>query len=105
MSLSIVNFAKKQGYASYCKTVRTNTNGYPFITFLFADKDSEGNTRAENVYFSKRAGELVDEGSIVDKSLTSQLQARLVEYTDGRTPQWKLCSIDGDSAYASIDDL
>jgi hypothetical protein len=100
--MDVKSFCKKMGFTAFNKTVNTNVNGYPFITFL---SNVDGKNIAQNVYFSKRASELVDEGSAVDRSLFEQLQAREIVYTDGRAPQWKLCSLNGDSAYASVDDL
>ena len=99
--LTIREFCQKMGFTAFSRNVSVNVNGYPFITFLSRVGDK---SVAQNVYFSKRAAELVDEGSAVDRSLFDQLNAREIEYTDGRPSQWKLCSLNGDR-YASVDEL
>jgi hypothetical protein len=54
--ISIQDFAKAKGFIEINKTIRTNTNGYPFVTFINAKNE------AENVYFSKGASAQVAEG-------------------------------------------
>lgn len=81
ISLSILEFIKQKGFtAGISKTVKTNSNGYPFITLLHAtDKTAEGKTAATNFYFSKGAGALVAAGDIVDKEFLSQFQMSYVQ--------------------------
>ena len=50
---------------SIVKSIKSNTNGYPFITVLRNDK-------AENIYFSKNANAEVAEGMDV-KSIANSL--------------------------------
>ncbi len=84
--------------------VRLNTNKYPFITFLQEAKDDQGRNIAENIYFSKKAGELVelDDEPTVCKELG--LVVLELEYPDGET-RLKL-SLEGDGGdYTNIKDL
>lgn len=100
--LTVKEFCSKFKFTAINKSVSINSNGYPFITFLSREGDKNV---AQNIYFSKRASELVDEGSAVDRTLFEQLRAREIVYEDGRPAQWKLCSVNGDSTYSDVDDL
>jgi hypothetical protein len=53
---AIREFVDAEGYQEVNKEVRTNTNGYPFVTFINAENE------AENIYFSKEQAKLVHEG-------------------------------------------
>ena len=64
-------------------TVRCNTNGYPFITFI------DGDNSAENVYFSKGAAEGVEEGTPITRELLADLQVSEYINEDGE-PRVKL---------------
>jgi hypothetical protein len=66
-SQSIKDFCISKSFVQISKTVRQNSNGYPFITFIYS------NNNAENIYFSKNAASKVAEGEIVTKELISKL--------------------------------
>ena len=55
----------ESGVTSIAKSIKSNTNGYPFITVLRNDK-------AENIYFSKSASAEVTEG-LATKSIANSL--------------------------------
>ena len=74
---TIKEFAVQKGFTTVAPSVRVNTNGYPFITFI-DDKNV-----AENVYFSKAAAAKVDAGQVVDKALMSQHQIALTRNEAG----------------------
>jgi hypothetical protein len=64
------------------KTVRTNSNGYPFITFM--DKGNE----AHNIYFSKAEAENVSESTPINMSLLSALKVSMAETKEnGKLPK------------------
>ena len=52
------SWCKSNGVTSINKEIRTNTNGYPFITIL-RDKD------AENIYFGRKSAAKVELGDSV----------------------------------------
>jgi len=74
---TIKDFAALKGFSSVAPTVRVNTNGYPFITFI-----DEKNV-AENIYFSKAASAKVDVGMPVDKALLAQHQIAITKNEAG----------------------
>ena len=65
---TIKEFVAKHNFTSVVPVVRTNTNGYPFVTFITEDN------KAENVYFSKSASEQVDNGTPVNKDMLAKYQ-------------------------------
>lgn len=75
---TIKEFCSNKGFVQLGKSVRTNTNGYPFITFI--DKDN----KAENVYFSKSASQSVGAGQLVTKDLLSTLQVATTQNAEGQ---------------------
>lgn len=75
--LSVKEFAKQNGFVQLVPNVRTNVNGYPFITFL-----KEDNT-AENIYFSRKASAAVAAGTPVDKQLLSVYQIGITTNAEG----------------------
>jgi len=76
-AMSIKDFAKSKGFMQLAPTVRINTNGYPFITFI------DSNNVAENIYFSKSAAEQVAEGTPVDKGLLARHQIGITTNAEG----------------------
>jgi len=56
---TIKGFAKSKGFVQISPAIRTNVNGYPFITFINAKNE------AENVYFSKNSAKAVGAGQPV----------------------------------------
>jgi hypothetical protein len=67
--LSISEFAKQQGIVGVNPIVKLNVNGYPFITFLTGERDSEGKAIVQNVWFSKEASSRVAEGVDISAEL------------------------------------
>lgn len=67
-TVSVKDFMVNNGFVSVYKAVRENSNGFPFITFITADN------KAENIYFSKGASEMVAEGELITKELIAQFQ-------------------------------
>ncbi len=79
---TIKEFITTQGFNQIASHVRTNTNGYPFVTFIDATKTPNV---AENVYFSKNAALLVAKGLVVTKELLSGFQIGATENALGET--------------------
>jgi len=80
-------------------TVRTNENGYPFITFV--DKANVAN----NIYFGKTCAEEFPEGTDIKPGFFNDIQFVLVTYEDDREPQWKMTNnkgprVTGESMFA-----
>ncbi len=92
---TIKEFAASKSFTSVAPSVRVNTNGYPFITFI-DDKNV-----AENVYFSKAASAKVAVGQSVDKDLMSQHQIAITRNAAGEE-RVKLIS---NSERVSLDEL
>ena len=97
----------------YCKDnevlsvskVRINTNGYPFMTFLFKAIDANtGKNKAENIYFSKG---LADELSPQAGDAPSILQGKnIIELVNDETGEVRMkISRSGSTDYVSVDDL
>lgn len=74
---TIKEFAKAKGFVQLALQVRTNTNGYPYITFINAENV------AENVYFSKDAGAKVTAGQIIDAAMVTTHQIGLATNAAG----------------------
>lgn len=68
---SIPQFAAKKNFKQLAKTVRKNTNGFLFVTFIDAEN------KAENVYFSKTASENVKE----DMPVAEAIKGMQIGYT------------------------
>lgn len=75
--VSIADFAKDKGFTQIADTVRTNVNGYPYITFITDDN------KAENIYFSKSGAEKVMEGEVVNKDLLADFEISIYDNDDG----------------------
>ena len=88
-------FCQAEGITAIHKTVRENTNKYPFVTVL---RGSE----AENIYFSKKASAEVSEGEIV-KAIANDLFINVAVNQAGES-RTKL-SFAGNSSYEDIDDM
>ena len=65
---TIKEFAQLKGFTTIAPNVRSNTNNYPFITFINAKNE------AENVYFSKKASSLVKAGEAITKDMLKTYQ-------------------------------
>lgn len=105
ISMSIALFSKQNGFVSVHETVRENSNGYPYLTFL-SNKINPvtGKVFAENVYFSKNASADVVEGTQITPSLLKSLQICITENANGES-RTKISKTGGNSPYLSLDDL
>jgi hypothetical protein len=65
--LTVKEFCKSRGFTQIVPKVRQNSNGYPYLTFL-----TESN-EAENIYFSKSAGEHLQAGDKIDSLVPYQI--------------------------------
>ena len=79
-TLSLKEFMQEKSFAQVIPVVRTNSNGYPFLTF------TNSSNEAENVYFSKSM--LVEAGK-VDIEFLRGLKACETTNADGES-RWKL---------------
>jgi hypothetical protein len=96
--ITIKEFAQENNIVNYVKTVRTNTNGYCYVTFV-----NETN-EATNVYLSRKLGEEISEGdSVVEMFKTHECAVFEVVNADGET-RIKLGSR-SESLRGSIEDL
>lgn len=93
--ISIKEFAKDKGFVQINKTVRTNINGFPYVTFINAQNE------AENVYFSKGGAEEVKAGDDFP-SVASKYDITYATNAEGETRP-KLCRKGGDRV--SLDDI
>ncbi len=65
---SVKAFVQSKGFKSVAPSIRANTNGYPYITFI-DDKNV-----AENIYFSKNGAKMVGAGEAITKDLLAKFQ-------------------------------
>ena len=61
VSRSVVKFMQENEFAQIVPQIRVNSSGYPFMTFVSQDNE------AENIYFSQKAAELVDEDTAINR--------------------------------------
>ena len=76
---TLKEFCVSRGFTQFAPSVRVNTNGYPFVTFI--DKDN----KAENIYFSKASSKGVDAGVVVNKALFAGFQIGLTTNAQGES--------------------
>ena len=95
--LSLREFCTSKNFVEIHKSVRENTNGYPFVTFM--DK----NNKAENIYFTKSQSANFAEGMLLTPSIMKDLQIAVVKNAQGEE-RIKLCG-KGESNRLSLDDL
>jgi len=88
-TLSLKEFMQEKSFAQVIPVVRTNSNGYPFLTF------TNSSNEAENIYFSKSM--LVEAGK-VDIAFLRSLKACNTVNAAGES-RWKLT----DSAGSRVD--
>jgi hypothetical protein len=74
-TLSIKEFAQANDIKSYTPAIRSNMNGYPFVTFITSSNE------AMNIYFSKSAGEKIMEGEET-LSVIKRLGCQIAETTN-----------------------
>ena len=96
-TISVQEFMSKFGFTQLVKVVRTNTNNYPYITFIDAANKSE------NIYFSVNAAKLVGEGQEIKKGFFDLFRAALTTNSSG-DERWKLVS-QGDGLRVNAEDL
>jgi hypothetical protein len=90
----------KNGAIKNISTLRMNTNGYPYLTFIGVNQSSA------NVYFSKRAADLMttnfEEG---DSVLNAVKDANIVQVTNAEGETRYKISLSNESSYASQSEL
>lgn len=101
--ITIKKFMKSKGFSSFFKSIRVNSNNYPYVTFLRPLPD--GRNEGENVYFSKNFSDHVAEGvDVLSLFKSGNVKVAQISYRDGRPTRWKLVSSESGD-YVSIDDL
>lgn len=93
---TLKEFSIEQGFTGVIPTVRTNTNGYPYLVFVKGDT-------TECIYFSKTLSATVASGQVLAKADFADMRARLVTNAVGES-RYKICSA-GDSPVVSTEDL
>ncbi len=76
-TVSIKQFVADKGFTQIVPKVRTNSNGYPFLTFINAKNE------AENVYFSKASAEGVSKDMPITKAILANYQIAETTNADG----------------------
>lgn len=99
-TFTVGGFMRHKGFTNYVPTIRLNDNGYPFITFIDANKPKDG--QAENVYLSKEASKLFEPGYRMSVADLKTLTVVQYNHEDGSV-RFKLGS--GTSTWGSVDDL
>lgn len=94
-TISVKEFAKSNNFTSIAPSIRTNSNGYPYITFI------DASNKAENVYFSKASSSTLGAGRPVTKELLASYQVAETKNAEGEV-RMKLVS---NSSRVSIDSL
>lgn len=92
---TIKEFAKEKAFTQLAPSIRVNTNGYPFITFINAKNE------AENVYFSKKAAVGVSAGQVLTPELLKGYQ---IGYTSNEAGEERVKLI-SNSERVNISDL
>ena len=95
--LTVAAFCKEQGFSTLVPEVRTNANGYPYVTFITPDNN------AENVYFSKEGSKSVAKGQPITKGFFKDRRVSLTENANGEQ-RWKI-SKPYEAQRVSIEDL
>ena len=76
-TISISEFVNTNKFVEINNTVRTNSNGYPFVTFINASNV------AENVYFSKASSATISKGDAVTKEFLANYRIAKTTNADG----------------------
>jgi hypothetical protein len=85
-TLSIAEFVKSKGFVEINNTIKLNSNGYPFVTFINADNV------AENVYFSKAASANVKQDEELNIEMLNNYRIANTTNADGEV-RTKLVSV------------
>lgn len=94
--VSLPQFCADQGFVELVPEVRSNTNGYPYITLI-----NQQNV-ATNIYFSKKEAQNVHQGQLLTSNYLKEL--RVVESKNAAGEiRYKLTS--GNSSRVSISSL
>lgn len=76
-TMSISEFVTINKFVEINESIRTNTNGYPFVTFINASNV------AENVYFSKASSATIKQGDLVTKEFLANYRIAKTTNADG----------------------
>ena len=85
-TISVREFMTQQGFVSCVKAIRTNSNSYPYVTFINADNV------AENIYFSKNASKMVGAGDVIQKGFFAPFMVAQTTNAEGEL-RWKIVSM------------
>lgn len=96
-TVSVKDFMLSSGYVQVVKTVRVNTNGYPYVTFI------DENNVAMNIYFSKNASKLVAEGSAIERGFFNPFRVAETTNASGEK-RMKIVGM-GEGMRLSVEDL
>lgn len=76
---TISEYAQERGFVDVAVKVRTNVNGYPYVTFI------DENNVAENIYFTTNTGADYKEGTPINKGFFDKLQFVFVTNANGES--------------------
>lgn len=93
---SVKDFMTSKNFTQVAKTIRENSNNYPYITFI--DKDN----KAENVYFSKNLSKKYIAGEIIEKGFFDNIQ---IGYTKNAEGEIRTKLVSKESNRLDINDL
>lgn len=77
-TISVAEFIKAKSFVEVNNSVRVNSNGYPFVTFINA-----GNV-AENIYFSKASSAGLKQGDVVSIDMLANYRIAETSNADGK---------------------
>jgi len=76
-TISVAEFIKAKSFVEVNNSVRVNSNGYPFVTFINASNV------AENIYFSKASGAGLKQGDVVSIAMLADYRIADVANAEG----------------------
>ena len=97
-TVEVKDFMVNNGFTQVFKEVRSNLNGYPYITFITAANQSE------NIYFSKKLAEKYVAGTAIGKGFFEDILVAEVSNAAGEV-RMKLVSRNGESQRLEMSDL
>lgn len=76
-TLTLKEYVASEGITQIIPKVRTNKNGYPFVTFV------DSKNEAENIYFSKRLSAKLTKGQSLDNEFIRTLRIAVAKNEAG----------------------
>ena len=98
-TMSISEFVKINKFDEIINVVRTNSNGYPFVTFI---KIVDNKSIAENVYFSKAASANVSLNDVVTIDMINTYRIAKTTNADGEVRTKLVSSVSNRISLASL---